>query len=69
MRAHIREQVVDNLPQPVTIAHNLERLELNVDRPFAIDHASCLDRLVHNLVQRDRLLRERPPLVKARKQQ
>ena len=67
--AHVREEVVDDLAQPVAVAEHDQRLEGRVDPPPGIEGLRCLDCFGDDLVQLHRLERERAPFVEAREQQ
>ncbi len=69
VRANVGEQIVDDLPQPVAVAEHDGGVDVGLDRPLGIDGLRSLDGFGDDLVQRDRLARERPPLVEAREQQ
>ena len=69
MRAHVREQVVDDLPQPASVAGTVAgSTASSIGRSGSTD-ARRLDRLADDLRELDRLLLERAALVEPREQQ
>jgi hypothetical protein len=65
----VRQQVVHDLAEPDAIADHRDRLGRQVDLPPRLDGVRRLDRLAHDLVERDRNPLERPPVVEAGKEQ
>ena len=67
--AHVREEVVDHLAEPVAVAGDERGGELDLDRALRLERPRRLDRLGDDRVERDRLELERPSLVEVGEQQ
>ena len=65
----VREQVVDELPEPVAVAGDDGGLRLERDRPAGIDGERGVDGLGDDRVELDRLPLERPALVEPGEQE
>ncbi len=69
MRAHVREEIVDHLPQAVSIADHGCLIEAAGDHTLRLEHSGGLHRLGHDVVKLDPLALERPALVEAGEQE
>ena len=69
MGTHVRQEVVEHLPQPVSIADHDRGLGLDRDQAPGLHRSRRLDRLDGDLAQLDRLAVERAPLVEPGEQQ
>ena len=69
MRADVREQVVDDLPETVAVAEDRDRLVGEVERPVGIEGSRHVDRIPHERVELDTLALEGASLVEAREQE
>ena len=69
MRANVREQVVDRLPQPNAIAEHDQRDGRDLDRPVGLDGVGGLDRLGDERAEVDPRALERPALVEPGEQE
>ena len=69
MGANVRQQVVDDLAQPVAIAEHHGGFELDLDRPLRLDQVRGLDGLRHDVGELDRVALERAPFIETREQQ
>src|SRR5579862_7875912 len=69
VRAHVGEEVVDDLAETHAVADDERRGGVEIDRPLGIDGARGVHRLTDELVQPDPLQVERPAFVEAGEQQ
>ena len=69
MGAHVREKVVDHLAETVMVARDERGGELDLDRAFRLERPRRLHRLGDDLVEGDRLERERTALVEMGQQE
>ena len=67
--ADVREQVVDHLSQPVVVAEDGARRQVGLERAVGLERLRGLDRLGDDVLERDRLERERPALVEVGEEQ
>ena len=70
MRAHVREEVVEDLAQPLAVALHLDgdrRVEL--DLPARVERPRRLDCVARHVLELDRLALERPALVEPGEQE
>ena len=69
MGADVREEVVDDLPEPVAVSDDDRGLAVELDRALGIDRLGRLDSLADDVVQSHRLALERPAVVEPGEEQ
>ena len=70
VRPHVREQVVQDLPQPLAVALHLDRLRrVELDLAAGVERAGRLDRVTCDLLDLDGLALERASLVEPGEQE